>query len=128
MEFVIRADAPRIPHKKHWQFCVGSGHALLALRTDYVKQLRFIHDTLGIERVRFHGIFNDDMRTRTSLAELFPAPGAEAFTEENFRACGLAYDNVLEAGGGAHPERPGHVCGKQAFHAGDRHRDRKSVV
>ena len=98
MEFLIRADAPKIPHKKHWQFCVGSGHALLALRTDYTRQLKFIHDTLGIERVRFHGIFNDDMRTRTSLAELLPAPGAEAFTEENFRACGLAYDNVLEAG------------------------------
>ena len=98
MNFLIRADAPEIPHKKHWQFCVGSGHALLALRTDYTRQLKFIHDTLGIERVRFHGIFNDDMRTRTSLAELFPAPGAENFTEENFRACGLAYDNVLEAG------------------------------
>ena len=98
MEFVIRADAPRIPHKKHWRFCVGSGHALLALRTDYTRQLKFIHDTLGIERVRFHGIFNDDMRTRTNLAQMFPAPGAENFTEENFRACGLAYDNVLEAG------------------------------
>lgn len=98
MEFMIRANAPRIPHKKHWQFCVGSGHALLALRTDYCKQLRFIHDTLGIKRVRFHGIFNDDMRTRTNLSQIFPAPGAETFTEENFRACGLAYDNVLEAG------------------------------
>ena len=98
MEFVIRSDAPRIPHKKHWQFCVGSGHALLALRTDYTEQLRFIHDTLGIERVRFHGIFNDDMRTRTNLSQMFPAPGAENFTEENFRACGLAYDNVLKAG------------------------------
>ena len=98
MEFVIRADAPRIPHRKHWQFCVGSGHALLALRTDYVQQLRFIHDTLGIERVRFHGIFNDDMRTRTDLSQIFPAPGAENFREENFRSCGLAYDNVLAAG------------------------------
>ncbi len=98
MEFTISADLPRIPNKKHWQFCVGSGHALLALRTDYVKQLKFIHDTLGIERVRFHGIFDDDMRTVCSLSELFPAPGAESFTEENFRACGLAYDNVLDAG------------------------------
>ncbi len=98
MEFTIRADAPRIPHKKHWQFCVGSAHAQMALRTDYTRQLKFIHDTLGIERVRFHGIFNDDMRTRANLAEMFPAPGAENFTEENFRACGLAYDNVLEAG------------------------------
>ena len=98
MEFLIRTDAPKVQHKKHWQFCVGSGHALLALRTDYTKQLKFIHDTLGIDRVRFHGIFNDDMRTRTNLSQMFPAPGAENFTEENFRACGLAYDNVLAAG------------------------------
>lgn len=98
MEFTIRADAPRRPHKKHWQFCVGGGHALLALRTDYTRQLRFIHDTLGIQRVRFHGIFCDDMHTLTDLSELFPASGAESFHEENFRACGLAYDNVLEAG------------------------------
>ncbi len=98
MEFLIRSDTPRIPHKKHWQFCVGSGHALLALRTDYTRQLKFIHDTLGIERVRFHGIFNDDMRTRANLAELFPAPGAADFVEENFRACGIAYANVLAAG------------------------------
>lgn len=98
MEFTIRADAPQIPHKKHWQFCVGSAHAQMALRTDYARQLKFIHDTLGIERVRFHGIFNDDMRTRAALSEIFPAPGAESFVEENFRACGLAYDNVLDAG------------------------------
>ena len=98
MAFTIRKDAARVPHKKHWQFCVGSGHAQLALRTDYARQLKFIHDELGIERVRFHGIFCDDMRTRANLSELFPVPGSEKFTEENFRACGLAYDNVLEAG------------------------------
>ncbi len=98
MEFQIRKDTPVIPHKKHWQYCVGSGHALLALRTDYTRQLKFIHDTLGIQRVRFHGIFDDDMRTCNTLADLFPAEGAERFKEYNFHACGVAYDNVLEAG------------------------------
>ena len=98
MEFFIRKDMPVIPHKKHWQFCVGSGHALLALRTDYTRQLKFIHDTLGIERVRFHGIFDDDMRTYTDLSMQMPLPGAQAFEEYNFNACGVAYDNVLDAG------------------------------
>ena len=98
MEFTISSDSARIPHKKHWQFCVGSGHALLALRTDYACQLKFIHDELGIERVRFHGIFCDDMRTCSDLSVQMPAPGAEEFAEYNFNACGLAYDNVLEAG------------------------------
>ena len=98
MEFMIKAGLPRIPHKKHWQFCVGSGHALLALRTEYLTQLKFIHDTLGIERVRFHGILCDDMRTFTDLSMQKKVPGAENFTEYNFSACCLAYDNVLAAG------------------------------
>ena len=98
MEFTIKAGLPRIPHKKHWQFCVGSAHALMALRTDYTRQLKLIHDTLGIRRVRFHGIFCDDMRTFNDLSMQSGIPGAEQFTEYNFNACALAYDNVLEAG------------------------------
>ena len=98
MEFLIRKDTPAVPHKRHWQFCVGSGHALLALRTDYTRQLKFIHDNLGIERVRFHGIFNDDMRTCNDLGDLFDVEGAGRFREYNFNACGVAYDNVLDAG------------------------------
>ena len=98
MEFLIRKNTPTAPHRKHWQFCVGSGHALLALRTDYTRQLKWIRDTLGIQRVRFHGIFDDDMRTCNTLADLFPVPGAEKYLEYNFSACGAAYDNVLAAG------------------------------
>lgn len=98
MEYTIRTTAGTVPHKKHWQFCVGSGHALLALRTDYTRQLKFIHDELGIERVRFHGIFNDDMSTYNTLRVMLPFPGTEQFKEINFRACGVAYDNLLAAG------------------------------
>ena len=98
MEFRIQGNTPVVPHDRHWQFCVGSGHALLALRTDYVRQLKFIHDTLGIQRVRFHGIFDDDMRTYNDLSMMYEIPGSEAFTEYNFNACGVAYDNVLDAG------------------------------
>lgn len=97
-EFHISSTQKGYPNKKHWQFCVGSGHALLALRTDYTRQLKFIHDTLGIRYVRFHGIFDDDMSTVNTLAVQMPVPGAERFREFNFRACGIAYDNVLSAG------------------------------
>lgn len=98
MEFVIKKDAASKEFHKHWQFCVGSGHAKLALRTDYTRQLRFIHDELGIERVRFHGIFNDDMNTKSNLFMMYPFLGAEEYKELNFHSCGIAYDNVLEAG------------------------------
>lgn len=98
MEFMIKKDAEGKLFNKHWQFCVGSGHALLALRTDYTRQLKYIHDELGIQYVRFHGIFNDDMHTLTNLGMQMPAPGAENYTEQSFHACGIAYDNVLAAG------------------------------
>lgn len=98
MQFHIPAGAKSHPLNRHWQFSVGSGHALLALRADYARQLKFIHDTLGIERVRFHGIFCDDMQTRTDFTDLMPIPGAERFTETNFHSIGVAYDNVLAAG------------------------------
>lgn len=98
MKITITGKEKRIPFDKKWQFCVGSGQALLALRHDYVKQLKYIHEELGIERVRFHGILNDDMKIFTDFSEILPFPGGERFGERTFRQCGIAYDNVIEAG------------------------------
>ena len=44
-----------------WNKCVGSGHGSLALRQDWQQRLKYIHDETGMERVRFHGILNDDV-------------------------------------------------------------------
>lgn len=98
MKFQIKKDTPLKPQNRHWQFCVGSGHAPLALRSDYAKQLKFIHEELGIERVRFHGIFNDDMHVITRLDQIIPVETEEPIVELSFRNIGLAYDNVLAAG------------------------------
>jgi xylan 1,4-beta-xylosidase len=97
-DILIKKDVQKRPFNKHWKFCVGSGHATLALRTDYVRLLSKVHDELGIQYVRFHGILNDDMNTLNCLKRQMPAPSAEDFTERNFDACGVAYDNVLAAG------------------------------
>lgn len=86
------------PFNKHWQFCVGSCHASLAARSDYARQLKHIHDELGIEYVRFHGIFCDDMHTISDFTDVLPIPGGERFREVDFYRCGLAYDNVLASG------------------------------
>ena len=77
---------------------MGSGHAALALRTDYCRQLQLIHEQLGIQRVRFHGILHDDMHTLHSMKDVLPFPGGGRFTEQSFRLPGLAYDNVLSCG------------------------------
>lgn len=99
MEYIIKKDTKTYPSNKHWQFCVGSGHAALALRSDYAKQLKFIHEELGIQFVRFHGIFNDDMHTLDDFNHVIEAfPGGDKIKERNFYLCGIAYDNVLECG------------------------------
>ena len=43
--------------------CVGSGHATLALRSDWRQQLQQCHNDLKVEYVRFHGLLDDDMST-----------------------------------------------------------------
>ena len=52
------------PMKRLWEKCVGSGHATLALREDWRKQVSMARKEIGIEMVRFHGILDDDMSTR----------------------------------------------------------------
>lgn len=97
--FTIPADAKTTPWHNAWQFCVGSGHAALALRTDWRDQLARVHRDLGIKRVRFHGIFCDDMGTYVTLGDLFgDDPRMPELREINFDQIGVAYDNVISAG------------------------------
>lgn len=96
-EFKITNQEKRISNPKHWQFCVGSGQAKLALRADYRDQLKFIHDELGIERVRFHGIFDDSMQTVMGVSDFMPLPFSGGFTDVAFNQIGHAYDNVIAA-------------------------------
>lgn len=98
IQYRLSLDTPTKKHNKHWQFSIGSGHAAMALRTDYVKQLKFIREELGIKRVRFHGIFHEDMHTLHNFKDLLPVPGGERFTERSFHYCGLVFDNLLECG------------------------------
>lgn len=103
------------------------------MRSDYARQLKFIHDELGIERVRFHGIFDDDMQAIMSMADMMPIPGAEKFQNYNFFNIFAAYDNVLAAGmkpwvelsfmpsAIAKKEEKSHgQCGGHENHAGER--------
>ncbi len=98
MELYLSKKMNTSPLNRHWQYCVGSGHATLALRADYLKQLKQVHEELGIRYVRFHGIFNDDMQVYMKLSDLMPLPGAERFTQISFRKIGMVYDNILACG------------------------------
>jgi xylan 1,4-beta-xylosidase len=96
--FEIKESTPRIANNKHWQFCVGSGQAVLALRTDYAAQLAFAHKELGFESVRFHGIFDECMEAVQGADSYLNIGRAKHFTNYNFLNIGVAYDNVLAAG------------------------------
>ncbi|MHC4872402.1 MAG: GH39 family glycosyl hydrolase [Planctomycetota bacterium] len=61
VKFRIDAGSEGKPFPHYWEKCVGSGHALLALRKDWQQQMKLCHDRLGFEYVRFHGILNDDV-------------------------------------------------------------------
>ena len=83
---------------KHWQFCIGSGHAALAHRADYLRQLKLVHDELGIERVRFHGIFNDDMNVCQRISDHLPGVSRNKTKLYSFYQISKIYDDLLEIG------------------------------
>lgn len=60
---VISADFQHIKGKRDlgYRFCVGSERAGVVLRPANQKQLKRVHDELGFQYLRFHGIFHDDM-------------------------------------------------------------------
>ncbi len=97
-EFELDCSGKTQDVKKHWQFCIGSGHAALAQRADYVRQLKTVHEELGIERVRFHGIFDDDMNVCVRLEDHLPIMTTGSRKIFDFYQVGRVYDNLLSAG------------------------------
>lgn len=87
------------PNDRYWTFSVGSGHAALALRADYQAQLKKVHNELGFKRVRFHGLFNDDMKVITRLSDYISLiPGSHKVRTQSFYHIGLVFDFLLNIG------------------------------
>lgn len=63
ISFSVDYGAARRPLHHPWRWCVGSGHAPLALRADWQQHLAQAHRDLGFRYVRFHGLLCDDMGT-----------------------------------------------------------------
>jgi len=61
------AKSSAFPH--YFERCVGSGHGALTLRSDWRSHVAMARRDLGIERVRFHGILDDDMSVSFSPNE-----------------------------------------------------------
>ncbi len=63
--FSCRLSDRTTPFSHFWEHTIGSGHATLALRADWQRQLKRCRDELGIRHVRFHGLLSDDVGTFT---------------------------------------------------------------
>lgn len=59
--FILNSNATSHSFAHFWEGSVGSCHAATALREDWRQQMRQTHNELGTQRVRFHGILDDDM-------------------------------------------------------------------
>jgi xylan 1,4-beta-xylosidase len=64
---VVRIDATAAarPFPHFWEEMFGSGHATLAMRADYLRDLRAVKRITGFGYVRFHGILDDDVGVYT---------------------------------------------------------------
>lgn len=61
MRIDLDPNSSPTPFPHFWEACIGSCHAATALRADYRRQLERCHRELGFQRVRFHGLLNEDM-------------------------------------------------------------------
>ena len=71
INFICSITAPTQPFPHFWKHTVGSGHATLALRADWQKQLSRCRMELGFKHVRFHGVLSDDMGTLVNEDDKF---------------------------------------------------------
>jgi xylan 1,4-beta-xylosidase len=71
INFICSITDPPQPFPHFWKHTVGSGHATLALRADWQKQLSRCRIELGFKHVRFHGVLSDDMGTLVNEDDKF---------------------------------------------------------
>ncbi|MGH9407717.1 MAG: GH39 family glycosyl hydrolase [Terriglobia bacterium] len=89
-KITIDAHGPVGAFPHYWEPIVGSGRAVLALRSDYLEDLKQVHQQAGMEAVRFHGIFDDD----DGVCRLNQRGDAIY----NFQYVDQIYDHLIEAG------------------------------
>ncbi len=58
---IIDPSAPAHPLPHFWEHMFGSGRAVLSLRDSYRQDLREVKQITGMEYVRFHAVFHDEM-------------------------------------------------------------------
>jgi xylan 1,4-beta-xylosidase len=97
----LDANAPTTPFPHFWEQTFGSGHATLALRASYRKDLRTVKEATDFKSIRFHGILDDEVGLYDP-ARLTKNPGQAAVAANdasvyNFSYVDQIYDGLLAA-------------------------------
>ena len=107
----IDAGAPAHPFPHFWEQTFGSGRAVLALRENYLKDLKDVHDQAGMRYVRFHAILHDEVGVYDEDEK-----GNPVF---NFSYVDQIYDGLLARGVRPFVEisfMPNKLAARQAIH------------
>ena len=109
---LIDASAPVHPFPHFWEHMFGSGRAILSLRESYRDDLQKVRQVTGMQYVRFHAIFHDEVGLYDQDAQGNPvfnfsyvdqiydgllANGVRPFVELSFMPNKLAAKEVLQA-------------------------------
>ncbi len=89
-EVAVHAQAPWRPFPHYWEQVFGSGRAILSLRDSYRPDLRTMQAATGIQYVRFHAIFHDEVGVYAEDAQGQPV--------YNWSYVDQIYDGLLENG------------------------------
>lgn len=88
IEVDSKASSSPFPH--YWERMFGSGRAILSLRDSYRRDLRAVKEATGMEYVRFHAIFHDEVGVYDE-----DAAGKPSY---NFSYVDQIYDGLLQNG------------------------------
>lgn len=86
-------------YSKNFKKCIGTGRMSLALREDYMENLRMVQKEIGFDYIRGHGLFNDDMGVFRKSVQA-GADGRITFQEPLYLYKNIlrVMDNFLEVG------------------------------
>ena len=87
---IIDAQAASHPLPHFWEHMFGSGRAILSLRDSYRRDLREVKAVTGMQYVRFHAIFHDEVGVYDEDAQGKPV--------YNFSYVDQIYDGLLQDG------------------------------
>jgi xylan 1,4-beta-xylosidase len=88
---VIRSREVAGPLPHIWEECVGSDRAAITLRESWREDITRAKAELGIKRVRFHGILNDELGVLTQTMQ-------DRSGEPNFKNVAEVYDGLVARG------------------------------